>query len=114
MGTLIFKILYELWQLPQHLLARLLIIMLDVSFDEKINFISKYKLRSNRLSSFSLGRYVFLKTEDHTTLKHEVGHSLQSELLGFLYLPLIGLPSVLGNLWDRLFHKSWTNKQRYK
>jgi hypothetical protein len=35
-------------------------------------------------------------------------------ILGWLYLPLVGLPSIIGNIWDRLFHKKWSSDRREK
>ena len=57
----------------------------------------------NRLvgqGSFSLGLFLFLQPNLHPEAKrgllaHEYGHSLQSALYGPLYLPCIGLPSLL-------------------
>ena len=46
----------------------------------------------------SLGEFVFLANEstlDTRMLSHEIGHRKQSRILGWLYLPVIGLPSVI-------------------
>ena len=44
----------------------------------------------------SLGLFVFLpEEEDAHLLAHEYGHTLKSLLLGPLYLPVIGLPSLV-------------------
>lgn len=52
-----------------------------------------------RAGSMSLGRFLFLdptwKTRDHSLLAHEYGHSVQSLMLGPLFLPVIALPSIL-------------------
>lgn len=79
-----------------------------------------------RSDSLSLGLFVFLS--DHppvdrrgTTppeeiprrlLVHEYGHTIQSLILGPLYLPLVGLPSVL---WARLpfCRRKWRGKVSY-
>lgn len=50
-------------------------------------------------SGLSLGLFVFLPEEKkESLLPHEYGHTLQSLTLGPLYLPVIGLPSVI---WAR-------------
>lgn len=50
----------------------------------------------------SLGKYVILcKKRSFNDILHEGGHQKQSLYLGWLYLPLIGLPSVIGNLLNR-------------
>ena len=40
-------------------------------------------------------------------MRHEYGHSIDSRRWGPLYLLVIGLPSLLGNIYDRIFHKKW-------
>ena len=55
-------------------------------------------------SSLSLGLFLFVtdkppKGQDRQLLVHEYGHTIQSLILGPLYLPLIGLPSLL---WAQL------------
>ncbi|MBQ8515658.1 MAG: hypothetical protein IJ496_09705 [Ruminococcus sp.] len=48
--------------------------------------------------SASIGPFVFISRQHVSSrrlLVHEYGHTLQSLLLGPLYLPLIGLPSML-------------------
>lgn len=55
--------------------------------------------------SVSLGEYVFLcpaHWDDETTLKHEFGHRTQSRILGWLYLPIVGIPSIV---WAGCFKK---------
>jgi hypothetical protein len=39
------------------------------------------------------------------TAKHEHGHQIQSLYFGFLYLLIIGLPSVLNNIRSRIANK---------
>ena len=49
--------------------------------------------------SMSMGRFLFFypgfRKGDHRLLSHEYGHTIQSLILGPLYLPLVGLPSLL-------------------
>lgn len=55
--------------------------------------------------SLSLGEYVFLCPGHYTNeevLKHEKGHTIQSKYLGWLYLLVIGLPSII---WATCFGK---------
>ena len=93
------------WQLPQHILALLMIKVLDAKKSD-----TTYDFKSKRFSSFSLGEYVFSnkrKSFSITDYKHEVGHSRQSLILGPLYLIVIGIPSCIGNL---LFRIKWVRK----
>ena len=54
---------------------------------------------TRRSGSMSMGRFLFLHPDwtpaDRHLLRHEYGHTIQSLLLGPLYLPAVGLPSVL-------------------
>ena len=103
-------ILY-LWQLPQNILGLLVILFTRAEFSLTHN------VWETRKYSFgvSLGRYIiFGKHFEYTDLKHEKGHQKQSLYLGPLYLLLIGIPSMSGNLWDRLFHRKWAPEKREK
>ncbi len=55
--------------------------------------------------SLSLGTYIFLcdsHKNDEEMLKHEKGHTIQSYILGWLWLPIIGIPSLI---WAGCFGK---------
>lgn len=55
--------------------------------------------------SLSLGTYIFICPAhygDGDTLLHEQGHTKQSYILGWLYLLVIGLPSLI---WATCFEK---------
>ena len=59
-------------------------------------------------SGISLGNYIIMNYEDKKDgMRHEYGHSVDSRRWGHLYLLIIGLPSLLGNIYDRIFHKNW-------
>jgi len=91
-----------IWQLPQHLLALLLIVILRPK--KELYFKHSY---AQDFASFSLGNYIFLKScyvSNYRVYMHECGHSKQSLLLGPLYLILIGLPSAIGNLLHRVWY----------
>lgn len=111
------SILLYLWQLPQNLLGFLLLaIYNNAKRVDDFEDVCVYKT-NKMLSGVSLGKYIILHPlcfTDETTLKHEYGHCLQSRRLGWLYLIVIGLPSLLGNIYDRLFHKNWDCEEAYK
>ena len=47
-------------------------------------------------SGVSLGKFIFVsKNAPETTVKHEYGHYLQGLRLGWLYLFVVGIPSIL-------------------
>ena len=72
-----------------------------------LDFASYYILSTYPLTN--AGKEVYL-----TTVSHEHGHQKQSMYLGWLYLLVIGLPSALGNITDRVFHKRWHVNKRVK
>ena len=85
----------------------------------KIYFVTQKSQKSDKLlkgvSGFSLGKYICLNDRSNlTTVRHEIGHSIQSRKLKWLYLPVIGIWSaVFCNMWDRWFHQKWTSARRY-
>ena len=106
------KVLLYIWQLPQNILGLLVILFTgarynDISYDKSENF--WWATRCGRFG-VSLGEYIIFGPGPVSciTLKHEQGHQKQSIYLGPLYLIIIGLPSVIGNIFDRLFHKKWS------
>ena len=106
-----------LWQLPQNLLALLLLLF----FKESSGLIYKgirVHVCSKLHGSVSLGNHIFVKMYPHdvhtwNTVKHEWGHTRQSRICGPLYLVVIGLPSLVCAVIHRLFHtekQGWTRK----
>jgi len=88
-----------IWQLPQHLLAILYIGYL-VMMCKDLGVDSRYKqaivIPCIMRGAVTLGCYVFvgLNSEYRKTVKHELGHTIQSKILGPLYLIVIGIPSI--------------------
>lgn len=87
-----------IWQLPQNILGLFVIWFSKAwSFDWQIWF-TKYRF------GVSLGRFIILwEQATDKNINHEKGHQKQSLYLGPLYLILIGLPSILGNIIFRMF-----------
>ncbi len=128
------------WGLPQNLLGALLWLRWarQPHFCWRGAFVTVWP----GATSMSLGVFLFLAPSrtalgsadgkgadgvgyaNHRLLVHEYGHTLQSLLLGPLYLPVIGLPSILWcrlpalisyrqrkNLsYYRLYTESWANR----
>lgn len=119
------RVLLFLWQLPQNLIA-LFILLLNKKEQKTIKYIYGIKVCFVKKGVFncgvSLGDYIILyDLYRHfpyeclrNTVKHENGHKKQSRYFGWFYLLLVGLPSVCNNIWDRLFHRKWTNEEREK
>ena len=63
----------------------------------------------------TLGEYIIFDKSaivDANDISHEKGHRIQSRYLGVFYLLVIGLPSMIGNVYDRVFHSSWDVTRR--
>ena len=91
--------LLYLWCFPQNLLGLLVRIFTGA---EKSGDHYEYRIKSG---SVCLGEYVFLAPFDWNSeriLRHELGHREQSRRLGWLYLLVIGIPSVI---WNCCFRK---------
>jgi len=92
------KVLLYIWQLPQHLLGLLLIACV------RVHTVSDYKTakvyRAGIGWGISLGQYIIVSVSNPSTnlVPHEYGHSLQSRMLGPLYLIVVGLPSITMNM----------------
>ena len=113
------------WELPQSLLALFLRFVLKtkrytLTGTEKTGPVILVHF-NNYLSSFSLGEFIFImQRECHSpffshTLSHETGHSIQSRILGPLYLILVALPSVIWNLCSRSSGRAgrWMRRNYY-
>ena len=116
---LIKKILLYLWQLPQNLIGLILTKLLksEYRFEYRISY---YAVNGFFNSAISLGKYilidnVYLLAREkvlENVLKHEKGHSIQSKYLGWFYLFVIGIPSIVRNIYDRVLHKKWLLSDR--
>lgn len=66
----------------------------------------------------SLGKYIIFGDKQMLITKndvlHEYGHQLQSHQLGWEYLFTVGIVSITRNIYDRVFHKKWSDGDRYK
>ena len=88
-----------IWQLPQHIVALIYFGYL-VMMCKDLGIDSRYKqaivIPCIMRGAVTLGKYVFvgLNSEYRKTVKHELGHTIQSKILGPLYLIVIGIPSI--------------------
>ena len=98
----IAEILLYAWQLPQNLLGLLLVLILHPEEAYDMDGCRLYYATRMR-GGISLGRYVIVRSwmKDYTgnTERHELGHAKQSRMLGWFYLFVIGIPSILWAAW---------------
>ena len=107
-----------IWQLPQHIVALIYFGYL-VMMCKDLGIDSRYKqaivIPCVMRGAVTLGNYVFvgLNSEYRKTVKHELGHTIQSKILGPLYLIVIGIPSItycgLRRLFPSLRKKNYYN-----
>ncbi len=103
MTNIIKQIGTWIWCFPQQLVG-----FLVKKFTKARKQVDHYEF-SVKCGSISLGTYVFLcpahwGSED--TLRHERGHTKQSYMLGWLYVPIILIPSMI---WAGCFN--WYRKK---
>lgn len=88
------KVLLYIWEAPQNILGLLLRLIYkghDSIYEDAIVRRS-VKMRGG----ISLGRYIIINQwSTAKTVKHEYGHTIQSRRLGWFYLLLVGLPSIV-------------------
>ena len=107
-----------IWQLPQHIVALIYFGYL-VMMCKDLGVDSRYKqatvIPCIMRGAITLGNYIFvgLNSEYRKTVKHELGHTIQSKILGPLYLIVIGIPSItycgLRRIFPSLRKKNYYN-----
>ena len=101
MRKLLFILLF-LWQLPQNLVALLVMPFLGrLTFVDYRHYCFGFACTRfpKNASGISLGSFAFFHPDyahDAHTIRHEMdGHTVDSKLFGPLYLLIIGIPSIL-------------------
>jgi len=119
------KMLYNIfglwiWQFPQTLVGAILVVLLQAEkrthtnkngveivwylYDKDKNWFTKF------ISGVSLSCFILLCERGGTpvTIEHEYGHSIQSQYLGWFYLPIVGIYSaIFCNMWQRWTQDDW-------
>lgn len=88
------QIVLWIWQLPQNLVALVMLLILQGETRHRLGSIRFYFLKTFP-GGITLGEYIIVGTRQELTVRHEFGHVLQSRYLGPLYLPVVGLCSLL-------------------
>ncbi|MBD5584166.1 MAG: hypothetical protein HDQ88_03720 [Clostridia bacterium] len=113
--------LWWIWQFPQNLIGFILTRKYEVKgfrwtrANERIDFYFKRGICGICLGDYIIIDYGLLgRVQSTRSVYHEYGHQKQSRILGWFYLPLVGLPSLVLHLWDRKFHKNWAYNHRQR
>ncbi len=94
MKLFFYYLLQWTWGLPQNLVG--LTLWLFCKGNRLPRYHGAAVKRWGILGSAGIGMFIFLdKDADRPTVVHEYGHSIQSIILGPLFLFVIGLPSLL-------------------
>ena len=104
------KIILYIWQLPQNIIGGIVLLFCKLFYgiNECIYYIwksnketkYKYYVCKNFPGGISLGNHIIVSSGRDLTVKHEIGHQIQSKYLGPLYLFVIGIPSIV---WAGLY-----------
>lgn len=94
-----------LWGFPQNLLGMIYLLTLYLKGKKIVKAKNTYNnvpvflfYRKSIKGSVALGNFVFVNSNTYNisfVTKHELGHVIQSYILGPIYLLVIGLPSIL-------------------
>lgn len=101
------KILMYVWQLPQHLLALLLLFIIRSRKMVVVHDVdgTLLYLAMGLGWGISLGKYILLDMDaSEETMNHERGHCRQSRVLGWLYLIIVGIPSIVMNVLSAIMY----------
>lgn len=111
--------LWFLWQLPQNIVALIMFPFLGKKKLIKHDY-QCYVFECSKMNGgISLGNFIFLNknlSKKEAVILHEYGHVKQSRILGWLYLIVIGIPSlanaVVGftDCYYSWYTESWANK----
>lgn len=114
--------LLGIWELPQNVLGlTTLLVEAGLGTVEGLEHDRGRLFVHSRKCAVNLGLFIFWREGenrwfvlDKWTRAHEYGHSFQSRWLGPLYLPLVGVPSVLRVLYAVAYRELMKERwQRY-
>ena len=103
-------LLLYVWQFPQEIIGSFLVLILKGK-RTKYGIIGIYTVPNFFHSGISLGDYIIFDSRielSEIDVMHEYGHQLQSRFLGPLYLLIVGITSLIGNIYSRIKNKSDT------
>lgn len=115
--NIVLQILLYFWQLPQNIFGQIFLVFIKGEKKHQIGNI-KFYYAKNFKGGISLGDYIIIGYIHEKSVKHEYGHCIQSKILGWLYLIIIGLPSLIHaglckckkHSYYDFFTEKWANK----
>ena len=93
MTQFLFRFWQWTWGFPQSFVG--LIVFLLNRHKPRETYRGCIVTRWNNRGSMGMGMFLFLGCDDPQVRVHEFGHSVQSLILGPLFLPVMGIPSFL-------------------
>ncbi len=96
---------------------------MEVDYYKGSTLVSRY--RGNSKWGMTMGPYIaaqkILPNKDDMMLIHEYGHTIQSRIIGPLYLPIVAIPSIVGaalngkngHNHDNEWYEVWANQLSY-
>lgn len=119
MWEIIKQIFFIIWQLPQIIVALVMWPFMGTKkLIRKENYCWIYEC-SKMSGGISLGCFIYLSpscAKKEEVIRHELGHIKQSHMLSWLYLIVIGLPSILWATFHgpacyySFYTENWANK----
>ena len=109
-----------LWQLPQNLIGLLLIQVVRADTIKRVD--GKRIWYSEKMKgAVTLGEYIVINMDKYyssptSTERHEIGHYKQSLIFGWLYLFIIGIPSIIhcklhkGGNYGHFYTEMWADE----
>ena len=104
-------VIKTIWELPQNIVGFIVKQIFRATPYTTYKDANVYSWNVN--GGMSLGKYIFVPFKHVSPtayrvqqfIKHEYGHTVQSKYLGWLYLIVIGIPSLV---WAQCFEWYWT------
>lgn len=109
-----------LWQLPQNIIGLLLVMAVRADTTKRVD--GKKIWYSERMrGAVTLGEYIVINMDKYysaptSTERHEIGHYKQSLIFGWLYLFIIGIPSIIhailhkGGNYGHFYTELWADE----
>ena len=102
-------ILLWIWQLPQNLVALIMLLVLRGETRHRLGSIRFYFLKTFP-GGITLGEYIIVGTRQELTVRHEFGHVLQSRYLGPLLNGVIGCCDRHPEGYFHFWTERWANR----